>query len=56
MTIRVLDSFSLADISTAPNVWFARSVLDVDFAPYPHVIRWLRAVQGRPSRERVYSA
>ena len=49
------DSFSLADISMAPNVWFARSVLEVDFAPYPHVIRWLRAVQERPSWERVYS-
>ncbi|MCP5200131.1 MAG: glutathione S-transferase N-terminal domain-containing protein [Gammaproteobacteria bacterium] len=45
------DDYSVADIATWP--WIARYEWQgVDFAAYPHVLRWYRAIAARPAVQR----
>lgn len=46
---------SLADLSMAPNLHFARGVVQFDLSPYPHVVAWLGRMEARPSW-RIYNA
>jgi glutathione S-transferase len=48
------DRYTIADISLAPNVYLAKTLLGI--APGAQVARWLTDVTARPAWKRVYGA
>ena len=48
------DRYTIADISLAPNLYLAKTLLGADLSARPELARWLEQVTARPAWKKVY--